>query len=46
LSSKRIRYRLSDITAWLEERAHHSTAEYETTGGRPRKARGVADAAE
>jgi predicted DNA-binding transcriptional regulator AlpA len=28
LSAKIIRYRRSDVIAWLEERAHHSTAEY------------------
>jgi hypothetical protein len=37
LSPHRIRYRRSDVIAWLEERSHQSTAEYESVGGRPRK---------
>jgi hypothetical protein len=35
-----IRYRHSDVVAWLDERVHASTAEYDTQGvGRPRKAK-------
>jgi predicted DNA-binding transcriptional regulator AlpA len=37
LSPKRIRYRRRDLLAWLAERVHASTAEYGTTGGRPRR---------
>jgi predicted DNA-binding transcriptional regulator AlpA len=40
LSPRRIRYRRSDILSWLNERAHASTREYATTGGRPRKREG------
>lgn len=31
-----VRYRRGDLVAWLRERVHKSTAEYETKGGRPR----------
>ena len=34
LSSRRVRYRRSDVLAWLAERTHRATAEYATTGGR------------
>ena len=45
LSPRRVRYRRGDVIRWLEQRQHASTAEYETTGGRPRKAKGAANAA-
>jgi hypothetical protein len=44
LSPRRIRYHRGDVKKWLQERAHRSTHEYETAGGRPRK--GAGDAAE
>jgi hypothetical protein len=35
LSPRRIRYHRGSVKKWLLERAHRSTAEYATTGGRP-----------
>ena len=37
ISPRRVRYRRGDVKQFLEERAHRSTAEYATTGDRPRK---------
>jgi hypothetical protein len=45
LSPRRVRYLRSDVIAWLKTRRHASTAEYETTGGRPRKVAEADDAA-
>jgi hypothetical protein len=43
LAPRRVRYHRGTVKLWLLERSHASTAEYETTGGRPRK--GASDAA-
>jgi predicted DNA-binding transcriptional regulator AlpA len=41
LAPKIVRYRRSDILAWLEERKHHCTAEYRPRRKRKRRGQGA-----